>query len=250
MPAEAQGEVVAQEEQIEVETGPANKTEQEEVTTLPSDTEEFVMPDKFQGKSAEDIARSYIELERHRGTQEGVPPVTPEDGSEAPKEESGDSKYLEEFLATGELSEDSYKELEEKGVSKEKIDDALEYEKYKQDKATKEMADVVGGIEKYSAMEKWAVGNYSEEDRAAFVTEFQGSGKLAREALLRDLYANYTKANEGTDVIHTNEGQYTPKKGYASEHEFQQDLADRRYGTDRSYTKMVEAKMAKTKGVW
>jgi len=225
MPAEAQGEVVAQEEQIEVETGPANETEQEEVTTLPSDTEEFVMPDKFQGKSAEDIARSYIELEKHRGTQEGVPPVTPEDGSEAPK-------------------------LEEKGVSKEKIDDALEYEKYKQDKATKEMADVVGGIEKYSAMEKWAVGNYSEEDRTAFVKEFQGSGKLAREALLRDLYANYTKANEGADVIHTNEGQYTPKKGYASEHEFQQDLADRRYGTDRSYTKMVEAKMAKTKGVW
>ncbi len=249
MPEEAQGEVVAQEEQIEVETGPANETVQEEVTTLPSDSEEFTMPDKFQGKSAEDIARSYMELEKHKGVKP-PPTETPEDGAEAPEEGEGSNKYLDEFYKTGELSEDSYKELEEQGVTKEQVDDKLDYERYKQQKATNEMAEVVGGIDNYSAMEKWATDTISEEDRTSFVTEFQKSGKLAREALLKNLYSDYTKANEGVDVIHTNESQYSPKKGYMSEHEFQEDLADKRYGTDRSYTKAVEQKMAKTKATW
>ncbi len=235
-----------QEPQVGVQGNVNEQTE--ETLTLPSDTVEFSMPDKFEGKSAEDIARAYVELERLKGTQstsEGE-----QAAEEAPEGQEEDNKYMTEFLETGELSKESYAELLEQGVTKEQVDDKLEYERYKSKKAVDEIVGVVGGIENYNAMEEWTQEAYTDEQRQAFVTEFQASGDIARQAMLRDTYSQYISAQEGSTVIHTNESQVVQGKGYTSEHEFQSDISDKRYGTDRSYTQAVEAKMAKTKGEW
>ena len=208
---------------------------------LPSDTEQFTMPEKFKGKSAEEIARSYAELEKFKGNGD-VAEDEPEAVEEAPKP----NVYLEEFKTTGELSQASYEALIAQGATRETIDEALDYEKYKQDKATREMADVVGGIENYSAMEQWTVEQFSPEDRQAFVNEFAQAGTLGRKALLKDMYSQFTAHTTGGDVIHTNTPQGTGAKGYTSQHELQKDMADKRYGNDRSYTKAVEMKLAKS----
>ena len=127
----------------ELEVQPEGEVQEE---GLPSDTPEFVIPEKFKGKSAEEIARSYVELEKSRGTQEQPAEDAPEAQEEAPE----GNPYLDEFRATGELSQDSYEALIAQGNTRESIDEALEYESYKQNKAVYEMADVVGGIENYS----------------------------------------------------------------------------------------------------
>ncbi len=222
--------------------------QEEEVITLPSDVEEFTMPDKFEGKSAEDIAKAYIALEKLKGTQS-----TSEDSKaseEAPEGQEQGNKYMEEFAETGELSKESYAELLDQGVTKEQVDERLDYERYKSKKAVDEIVGVVGGIENYNAMEEWTQEAFSDEERQAFVTEFQASGTIARQAMLRDTYSQYISAQEGSTVIHTNESQVLQGKGYTSEHEFQSDISDKRYGVDRSYTQAVEQKMARTKGDW
>ena len=236
----------AEVQQTEIETGPADEVTEETTNGLPSDTEEFVMPDKFQGKSAEDIARAYTELEKFKGNT----PTEPEDEAEEPNPESEGNKYLDEFNKTGELSEESYEELLKQGVAKEDIDERLEYEKYKVQKRVDEVVDVVGGLEEYQAIEEWAADAYSEEDRASFVSEFQGASDFAKKAMLRDLQSQYKATLEGGDQIHTNEPQGVKGGGYTSQHDLQKDMADRRYGNDRSYTQAVEAKLAKTKGDW
>ena len=232
----------------EVETGPADEVQEEEVT-LPSD-DTFEIPEKFKGKSAEEIARAYVELERLK--QKDTPEPQQEEGQteEPEEEEPTTNKYLEEFYAKGELSEESYNELLEQGYTKEDIDEALDYEKYKLEKQTKEMADVVGGVENYAAMEQWATEFYPEEERAEFVKEFTQAGKLAKQAMLRDLYNQYQANTTGGDVVHTNEPQRVRQGGYTSQHELQKDMSDPRYGTDRSYTKMVEEKLARSKVDW
>jgi len=46
----------------------------EEPTVLPSDEVPFEMPEKFAGKTAEEIAKSYVELEKFKASQEPTPP--------------------------------------------------------------------------------------------------------------------------------------------------------------------------------
>jgi len=222
-----------------IETGPES-TEQEEVNTLPSD-DTFEVPEKFKGKSAEEIARAYVELERFKGD---TPPA--EKPPEEIETQEGNDKYLNEFYETGELSEDSYAELLEAAHTREQVDEQVEFEKYKQHKQVTEVADIVGGMENYNAMEQWATKEYSEEDRTAFVSEFQSAGPLAKKAMLENMYSQSTSANAGGDVVHTNEYQGIKGKGYQSQFELQQDMSDKRYGTDRSYTAMVEAKLNKS----
>lgn len=233
----------------ELEVGPQNEV-QEVDSSLPSDTEDFVIPEKFAGKSVEEIAKAYVELEKFKASKGEVPPTeeapAPQ-AEEAPAE--GGNKYYDEFITKGELSEESYVELEKAGHSREEVTDRMEYEQYKQQKSINDVVSVIGGLEQYQAMEAWAIDNMSETDRATFVQEFQGASNFTKKALLKDMYSQF-KGGNVPDMVHTNESQYKTGKGYSAEHEFQADIADPRYGTDKSYTKAVEEKMGRTTAKW
>lgn len=228
----------------EVETGPV--VEEVVDNTLPSDKAEFEMPEKFAGKSAEDIAKAYTELERLKA----APVVETPAGDPAPVDEGVD--YVKEFLASGELSEESYTALEAEGIDRKTVDDRLEYEAYKSKKSVDELVEVIGGIDEFTAMDEWSKEAFTPEVLANYSEELAKASKFGKQAILKDVYSQYTAA-KGTetaptgDVVHTNEGQGIATKGYTSQHELQADMADRRYGTDRSYTAAVEAKLAKSK---
>jgi hypothetical protein len=231
----------------ELEVGPQDET-QEVDSSLPSDQEEFVIPEKFAGKSAEEIAKAYVELEKFKASKGEVPTEeAPAPTEEAPAE--ANNKYFDEFITKGSLSEESYAELEAAGHPREEVTERLEYEQYKQQKSINDVVSVIGGLENYQAMEAWAIDNVSEADRQTFVQEFQGASNFTKKALLKDMYSQF-KGGDTPDVVHTNESQYKNSKGYSAEHEFQADIADPRYGSDKSYTKAVEQKMARTTVKW
>lgn len=237
---------------LEPEVGPQGAAEEEVETVLPSDVEEFVMPEKFEGKSAEEIAKSYLELEKFKGSKVETPTT---EEAETPIEGAvqGDP-YVMEFLNTGELSEESYAALEAEGNTRADIDDRMEFEAYKSKKAVDDLVEVIGGIENFTAMDEWAKTAFEPEQMESYSKELAGASKFAKQAILKDLYGQYTAAQNGeaptADVIHTNERQTTVVKGYKSQHELQADMQDPRYGNDRSYTKAVEEKLAKSKIDW
>ena len=111
---------------------------------LPSEVSSFEMPEKFKGKTAEEIAQSYIELEKLKAKKEGegeqVPPndETPPQETPPNTEESVDS-YFKEYAENGALSEESYQALADKGYSKEQVDEQIDFYNYKQEKATAEL---------------------------------------------------------------------------------------------------------------
>ncbi len=233
----------------EPEATPEGTTnEQSEEVQLPSDVDSFELPEKFKGKSAEEIAKAYVELERMKKVSTENPPTEETPPQEPPKEggeEDIDSTQLfQEFNEKGDLSEETYKKLEEKGYKREEVKDRLEFEQYKQKKAIDELVEPIGGIEEYTKMSDWFNTTAPEEEKASFMKELEAAGPLARRALIKDLYAKYQSVEASDGTIHTNEPQYKPTKGYASQHELQKDLSDKRYGIDRSYTSAVEEKMA------
>jgi len=223
----------------------------EEVVTLPSDVEEFTMPDKFAGKSAEEIAKSYMELEKFKGAKDAGTEPTEEAASTEPEGGKKGTDYLKEYQESGGLSDESYKELAEKGIDKAEADDRMEFEAYKSKKSVDELVSVIGGVEEFTAMEEWAKGALEETKISEYAQELAKASKYGKQAILKDLYSQYKGSQGGdeisSDVVHTNQAQTVVTKGYASQHELQADMSDKRYGTDRSYTQAVEAKLSKSK---
>ena len=240
-------EGTVQEPQAVSEENPS--TEEPEVQ-LPSDVEEVEIPEKFQGKSVEEIVKAYQELEKKLGApKEEQPPEQPKP-EEGNPEEGGinGAEVFQEYIEKGELSEETMSKLKELGYKEEEVLDRLEYEKYKQEKAISSLVEPIGGFEEYTKMQQWANENVDPSELKQFNEEFAAAGEMAKKAMLKDAYARYKAAISGEEVnlLHTNEPQQVATKGYTSQHELQKDLSDPRYGIDRSYTQEVEKKLARS----
>jgi hypothetical protein len=238
----------------EPEPTPEEVALQEEQVELPSDVEEVEIPEKFQGKSQEEIIKAYLELEKKLGQKEPETPTEEpkEEPNEEPKEEPKEGEIdgasvFKEYLESGDLSEETWAKLEEAGYKREEVKERLEFEKYKQDKAIEDLVAPIGGIEEYTKLTEWAKENVDELELGRFMEEFEKAGPMAKKAMLKDAYTYYKAQQESGQeptMVHSNEPQYKPTKGYSSQHELQKDLSDPRYGIDRSYTQAVEEKMA------
>lgn len=241
-------------EEIATLTGEEAPTE----PTLPSDEAVFEMPEKFQGKSAEEIAKSYMELEKMKNQtkeEEGGDEVSKEeDEPEPPKEELTKEeaeqyqKYADSYEKNGSLSEEEYAELEKAGFSKEQVDEEIEYRNYKKEKALNDVLEPLGGgTEKFKEVSAWAAEAKTPEEIKAFNEALAGAPKLAQQALLKQLYSEFEKGNTSEDTtVHTNTKQTQPTKGYSTESEFFADLNNPAYKSDPNYNKKVTEKLSKT----
>lgn len=229
-----------------------------ETPTLPSDAEVFEMPEKFAGKTAEEIAQSYLELEKFKASKEEAPAgePTPDDVDE-PNEDEGEAqynKYAESYDKNGGLSEAEYAELAEAGYDKATVDKEIEYRKeqneFKEYKSTKALNDVLeplgGGAEKFKEVGDWANQNKTPEEVVAFNEALAGSTKLGQQALLKSLYAEYDAGNTSDDMLHTNTPQRVAGKGYVNEAALFADMDNPSYKNDKNYAAQVQEKLGKT----
>ena len=254
-----QSEVLSTEEVAQVVND--TPTEEPEVV-LQSDKVEFEVPEKFKGKSAEDVIKSYMELEKLKGGEpestEGEKPSEPEEGKqEEPTkvEEEQYQKYADALDKDGKLSTADYEELAKAGYDKSTVDaeiknraDRQEFETYKNDRALNSILEPLGGgKEKFEEVGKWFNGEKSEAEVKAFNAELAASGPIAKQALLKSMYSDYEAAGKAVDdVLHTNAPQSRPGRGYTTQEEFFKDVGSEEYQNNAAYRKAVESEMAKS----
>jgi hypothetical protein len=248
---EVQSDVLSPEEAAQV----VSDEGQEPEVTLPSDQETFEVPEKFQGKSMEDVVKAYMELEKMKGGgqevsqgEEETPPSTEEGSNEEPNDPAKDldvTKYIEKFEKEGALSEEDYAELQEKGFSKEQVDEEIEYRQWKQEKAIRSVLEPIGlDLDGFKDLTVWVQENRAPEEVQAINEALASSSVPAQQAIIKGLLADYK--SEPTGPIHTNEPQARPSKGYANESEFMADISNPSYQHDKSYIKAVEQKLSMT----
>lgn len=214
------------------------------------------LPEKF--KSPEDMAKAYAELEKklHGGKKDEATPTTPEATTDSKTTEGQPqggiefTKYSTELVEKGTLSEDSYKELETKGMSKELVDSYIEGQNalkelatLRQEQSTREIKSLVGSEQDWIAATSWAATNWTEEQLNTFneaVTKDVASAKLA----VQNLKFSYLQAN-GSEPVTVVEGgsTSTPAPGFASKAEMIKAVNDPRYKNDPAYRASVEAKV-------
>ena len=225
-----------------------------EEALLASDKVEFEVPEKFQGKSIEDVIKSYQELEKFKSTPE-VEEVEGEEVEYTEIQQESYDKYASSLDTNGSLSEAEYAELAAQGYDKATVDeeiaarsDEMEFNQYKSDKALNEViAPLGGGTEKFQEVSAWANQHYSEAEVAEFNQALASVPKSAQVSMLKGLYAEYATSGEAVDtVLHTNTPQRQAGKGYNTQEEFFKDIGSEEYKNNAAYRSAVEAKMAKS----
>ena len=230
---------------------------------LPSDVEKFEVPEKFAGKSIEDVIKSYQELEKFQAGKEvvkesdsGEVPEEPVKGEPTKVEQEQYNKYADSYDKNGGLSDAEYAELAESGYSKEVVDSEIanrkalqEFNAYKQEKALTDVLEPLGGgVDKFKAVSEWANTEKGADEVKAFNEALAGAPKMAQQALLRQLYGEFEAAGAAQDtILHTNTPQGQTSKGYKTQEEFFKDVGSEEYKTNPSYRQAVEKKMSQSR---
>lgn len=236
-----------------------------ETPPVVADPPEFVMPEKFAGKTAEEIAKSYMELEKARGT--ATPPVTPPATGTDPKiavpadvqaavdvVAAAGLKYDDlstQFTEKGELDSKSYDALKAKGIPRAMVDGFIagQIALGKQVAAATETAahTAAGDAKAYGEMVEWAAkGGLDKPSIVAFNKAIDSNDPATITMAVQGVMAAKVKAgaSEPSNVDTTTKG--GGSSAYASTAEVMKDMGDPRYEKDPAFRARVEAKVARS----
>lgn len=240
------------------------KVDNAEAASLEKDSAQFgedeaLLAGKY--KSPEELEKAYKELEARLGKNENEPTDEPtdepkaedepadvpstEDEAKAVAEEKGFdlTELNKEFADNGQLSEDTYKMLADKGLGKETVDAYIAGQQALAEKAVADLHSVTGGTEQFNEMVEWANDTLSETEIDTLNTMIskQETAKFAIEGL----YARF-KATQGPNLIEGGSVGGVSSPGFGSQKEMVRAMADPRYRNDPAYRKEVEMKLSRS----
>jgi hypothetical protein len=219
------------------------------------------LPEKF--KTAEDLAKAYSELEKKQSQggkpaqQQAAPPAQkaedqkpPPAGDDQQQQQTSTSpfqKFHEEFAQSGELSQESYAELEKLGVSKAVVDQYISGREATLQAQLSEFHNAVGGKENYQSMAEWAMQTLAEDEKAAYNRAVQGNDPIQVKWAIQGLYARFEKENgvAPSVVIQGRSPASGSVKPFGSLEELTTAMSDARYKAgDTAFHKEVEKRLA------
>jgi len=213
------------------------------------------LPDKFE--SPEDMAKAYHELENKLSSKsesvtdsdEGTkPPQTPhptlQDAKEAVTKEGLDfDKYYNEYLENDSLSEDSFKELNEKGMSPEMVTSWIEGQNAISDKVADMAYSSVGGKEQYNSILEWAGKSLSEKEIGVFNSALEHGTVDESLFVIKSLNAQYQVANGSSPNLMQGSTGGSGSEAFSSLAQMSEAMRDPKYGTDPAFREEVTRKL-------
>lgn len=214
-----------------------------------SETRPEWLPEKF--ANAQELAKAYGELEKQfsqKGEEKSDNKTSGTDQLKINKEKAeeatgiGLDNYYSEYEKNGSLSEQSYKDLQSKGLDKTLVDSYIAGQQALADKHIASIHSVVGGQDKYNNIVKWASENLSENEVKAF-NDTMDSGTLDQAQLaISGIQAKYNSVNREPSLF-SGEKSDTSKGAYRSVGEMLADINNPKYKNDSAFRADVEAKV-------
>lgn len=210
------------------------------------------LPEKF--KSPEDMAKAYGELEKQftKSRQEETPVEETESTPTEEAKEAVESVGLnfesmsEEYMENGELSSDTYAELESKGIPKNIVDAYIQGQQSIANNVKGDIFNSVGGEENYTQMTEWAADNMNQAEKDAFNLAVNSGdmaqAKLAVEAL-NARYKNMVGVEPNLVGGRPSESVDT----YQSWAQVTTDMKKPAYSKDPAFRATVEKKLGRSK---
>ena len=228
----------------EAQTGPEAPPPVEEAQDKSTERPDW-LPEKF--SSPEDLAKSYAELEKKLSAPKEETANADEANVETePKGEAVSfDKFAEEYANQGELSSDSYAELEQMGYTRDIVETYIAGMQASQTADVAAVMDVAGGTEGYQELTDWAKSNMDTAELQLYnsmVETGTDNAKMAVEWLM-----SKREAAEGVEPnLISGKAKAASKDEFRSTAEVVAAMKDSRYGSDPAYTKDVEQKLARS----
>ena len=224
----------------------ANKAEDTKAAkTVESDRPDW-LPEKFQ--SPEDIAKAYNELQSKLG--EG----SKEKDSSAKEKAKPNQTVMQEiidyatneFIESGELTDKSFKALEEQGLPREIVEAYVAGQRALMENQVNQVKATVGGEENYNAMAEWAAEHLDQSELDAF-NEVVESGSINQAQMaVRGLYSQFASAGGKAPNLIQGNTSGSAVKPFNSAAQVTEAMRDPRYKNDPAYRKTVEDRLAVT----
>jgi hypothetical protein len=206
--------------------------------------QEELIAGKF--KSQEDLLAAYQELEKKMGQPKEEPQqVDSAETQDTQEEPAGDgsfttTKYEQEFVQNGGLSDDSYAELEAKGFTRQQVDAYIKGQEAYANSVRDSVYNSVGGQQEYMEVINWASENLPPQT----IKEYNDAvDSLDQTKVLQTLeYMKLKKDQSAPREARRLEGN-APASGiqpYPDKNAWQRDMTNRLYGKDAKYTNMVD----------
>lgn len=154
-------------------------------------------------------------------------------------------KFYSEYATSGSLSEESYKELANNGLSKDFVNQYIEGQIALNEVQTNKGYAVVGGREAYNQMIEWAKVSLNQQEIEAFNSAVKGN-TYQMQLAVQGLHARF-KSNQGVqpNLIQGNNGSVgVSQGGFRSDFEMIQAINDPRYTKDSAFRLDVERRIA------
>lgn len=237
--------IEAVDNQGSVETSTQSSIDEEANKVAEENSRPEWLPEKF--KSVEDLAKAYTALESKLGQKDEAPV------EEVASTELDTSAYMDEFMSTGNLGEESRAELNKRGIPNEMIDGYLSSLQAQQQASVTEFYNAVGGEEQFKAVSVWASkGNGDQNVLEAYNSAIERGDTVTAQALFGTLSNSYQQQNGNFGRRVSATGSANSNDGFASMAEMMEAMKDTRYmGTetqrDPAYIREVEARLARSK---
>ena len=224
----------------------ANKAEDTEAAQTVESNRPDWLPEKFQ--SPEDMAKAYNELQSKLG--EGS---KEKDSSAKEKAEPNQTVMQEiidsatnEFIENGELTDKSFKALEEQGLPREIVEAYVAGQRALMENQVNQVKATVGGEENYNAMAEWASEHLDQNELDAFNEVVESDSINQAQMAVRGLYSQFASAGGKAPNLIQGNTSGSAVKPFNSAAQVTEAMRDPRYKNDPAYRKTVEDRLAVT----
>lgn len=206
------------------------------------------LPEKF--KSPEDMAIAYGELEKKLGGKPKAEGETQPQQEQAQNSEqaTGFAKYSNEYFEKGTISEDSFKELESKGIPREYVNQYIKgFEASQQAEVSSILSDI-GGESEFQAMSQWASDNLDDSDLSAYNNAVTSGNKEQASFAVKGMYARYKSGVAGKEprLLSGDTRVSGATDVFRSTAEVVEAMKNPKYKSDPAYRKDVEQRLARS----
>jgi len=223
-----------------------NSTEEQPTEEQPTEERPEWLDEKF--KTPEDMAKAYNELQKKlsQDSTKEEESTDKEEETEAPEAvtDNAVSNASAEYAEKGELSDDTYGELEKAGITRDMVDSYIQGQQSLVSAQEEQIMSEVGGSDNYAAMTAWASENLSEGEQEAYDSlVVSGSPEQARMAV-KGLYSQYASSGGQSPQLMQGGTSGSSTIPFRSAAQVTEAMRDPRYGTDPAFRADVEKRLA------
>ena len=203
------------------------------------------LPEKF--KNAEDLAKAYSELEKKQSEPVEQPAEDRTYENETTPEPM--DKFYLEYQDKGQLSEQSYEELNKMGLNKDLVDGYIAGQEAIANNDVAVVHNLVGGSDNYAKLMEFASQNLTEAEKDAFNETLETGSIEQVQFAVQGIVSRAGISSEAPQKMIDGDSNETYSDTFESVAQVTEAMNDPRYAKDPAFRKRVEEKIARSTAI-